>query len=97
MKEAVSRKKEAHKAMCQCSTEEDKMHKSMKNKANKAASKAMKAKAEEALTELQNCPNGMHRPVKGLKTDFKEEEVMKSSVSMRRKEVKSGRIIRKRP
>ena len=39
VKEAVSRKKEAHKAMCQSSTEENKSrYKSMKNKANKAVS-----------------------------------------------------------
>ena len=43
MKEAVSRKKEAHKAMCQNSTEENKgRYESMKNKANKAVSKAMR-------------------------------------------------------
>ena len=46
----------------------------MKNKAKKAASKAMREKAEEALTELQNYPNGMFRLVKGLKTDSKEVE-----------------------
>ena len=72
MKEAVSRKK---KAMCQYSTEENKRrYKSMKNKANKVVSKAMREKADEALTELQNCPYGMFRPVKGLKTDSKEVE-----------------------
>ena len=32
----------------------------------------MREKAEEALTELQNYPNGMLRLVKGLKTDSKE-------------------------
>ena len=37
-------------------------------------SKAMREKAEEALTELQKCPNGMFRLVKGLKTDSKEVE-----------------------
>ena len=46
----------------------------MKNRANKAVSKAMREKAEEALTELKNCPNGMLRLVKGLKTDGKEVE-----------------------
>ena len=51
MKEAVSRKKEAHKAMFQNSTEENKRrYKSMKNKANKAVSKAMREKPES-----QNC------------------------------------------
>ena len=46
----------------------------MKYKAGKAVSKAMSEKAEEALTELQNCPNGMFRLVIGLKTDSKEVE-----------------------
>ena len=41
---------------------------------NKAATKAMREMAEEALTELQNCPNGMFRLVKGLKTDSKDVE-----------------------
>ena len=48
------------------------MHKSMKNKAKKAVSKAMKEKAEEALTELKNFKNGVFRVVKGLKTDSKK-------------------------
>ena len=59
MKEAVSRKKGAHKAMCQSNTEENKRYKSMKNKAKKAASKAMREKAEEALSQLKNCQNRM--------------------------------------
>ena len=43
------------KAMCQSSTVESKrMYESMKNKVNKAVSKAMKQKAEESPTELQN-------------------------------------------
>ena len=46
----------------------------MKKKAYEAASKIMREKSEEALTELQNCPNGMFRLVKGLKTDCKEVE-----------------------
>ena len=52
VKEAVSRKMIAHKAMCQNSAEENKSrYKSMRNKVNKAVSKAMREKAEEALTE----------------------------------------------
>ena len=40
--EAVSRKKDAHKAMCQNNTEESKRrYKNMKNEAKKAVSKAM--------------------------------------------------------
>ena len=58
-KEAAPRKKEAHKTMCQNSTEENKTrHKSMKNKASKAVSTAMRKKEKEALTELQHCSNG---------------------------------------
>ena len=72
MMEAVSRKKEAHKAMCQNSTDDNKRrYEGMKNK---AASKAMREKVEEALTGLQDCPSGMFRLVKGLKTDSKEVE-----------------------
>ena len=42
VKETVSRKKEAHKAMCQNSTLENKRrYEGMKNKANEAVSKAM--------------------------------------------------------
>ena len=46
----------------------------MKNKARKAASKAMREKVENELTELQSCPYGMFRLVKGLKIDSKEVE-----------------------
>ena len=34
----------------------------------------MREKAEESLTELQDCQNGMFRLEKGLKTDSKEVE-----------------------
>ena len=61
--------------MYQNSTEENKRrYESMKNKENKAVSIAMREKAEEALTGLQNCPNWMFRLVKGLKTDSKAVE-----------------------
>ena len=70
--EAVSRKKEAHKTMCQNNTEKNKRR--YEGMRNKAVSKAMREKAEEELTELQNCSNGMFRPVKRLKTDSKEIE-----------------------
>ena len=52
VKEVVSRKKDAHKIMCQNNTEENKMrYKSMKNKEKKAVSEAIRVKAEEALTK----------------------------------------------
>ena len=69
------RKNEAHKATCQNNTEENKRrYDSLKNKAKKAVSKAMREKAEVELTELQYCPYGMFILVKGLKTDNKEVE-----------------------
>ena len=34
----------------------------------------MGEKAEEALTELNNCPNGISRPLKGLMIESKEVE-----------------------
>ena len=47
VKEAVSRKNDAHSAMCQDNIEENKWsYKSMKNKAKKAVLKAMREKAE---------------------------------------------------
>ena len=50
MKEAVSRKKDAGNAMYQSSIDENKMrYESMKDKANKAVSKAMREKAERRL------------------------------------------------
>ena len=55
MKEAVSRKNEARKAMCQNSTEDNKRrYKNLKNKTKKAVSKAMREKDEDGLTELQH-------------------------------------------
>ena len=47
MNEAASRKKDAHKAMYRNSTEKNKRrYKSMKNKAKKPVSKAMRERAE---------------------------------------------------
>ena len=67
--------KEAHKAMCQNGTGENKRrNKSMNIMQIKQASIAMREKAEEVLTDLQHCPNWMFRLVKGLKTDSKEVE-----------------------
>ena len=75
LKEAFSRKKEAHKAMCQNSTEENKRrYQSMKGEAKNAVSKSMEEKAGDMLTELQNCPYMMFWLVKGLKTYSKEVE-----------------------
>ena len=72
----------------------------MVNIGKKAVSKAMREKAEEVHTDLQNCPNGMLRLVKGLKIDSKEVKGGRcvrgndgNCVTVRRKEVKSGRII----
>ena len=72
MKEAVSRKKDAHKAMSRNSAEENKKrYESNNNKIDKVVSKAMIEKFEEALTDMKNCPNGLFRLVKGQKIDCK--------------------------
>ena len=59
VKVGVSKKKDAHKTMINSSEENKRRHKSTKNKTKKTASKAMREKAEEAFTELKNCPNKM--------------------------------------
>ena len=51
MKDAVSRKRDMQKAVCQDNTEENmRKYKGMKNRAKKPVPKAMRKKAEEALT-----------------------------------------------
>ena len=50
MKEVISRKGNAHKAMCRNSTDKNGC-KGVKNKAMKVVSKAMRVKAEVGLTE----------------------------------------------
>ena len=75
MIEAVLGKKEAHNVMCWNSAEENKRrYEGMKDKAKKTVSKAMREKAEKALTELQDWPYWMFRLVKGLMTDWDEVE-----------------------
>ena len=61
--------------MRQNSTEENKRrHKSIENKVNKAVSKALREWLKRRLLNYKNCPNGMVRLVKGLKTDSKVVE-----------------------
>ena len=50
VKEAVSRKKDAHKTVCQDNTDENmKMHKCMEDKAKKTVSRAIREKADRNL------------------------------------------------
>ena len=70
------------------------------NEAKKAVSKAMREKAEDALSESNNSSNGLFRFVKGLKTDSKEVEGGRCMRGSGRKlcfsekeEVKSGWIV----
>ena len=54
VKEAVSRMKDVHKVMCWNSTEGNRnRHQNMKSNNEKTVSKAVREKAEEALTELR--------------------------------------------
>ena len=56
VKEAILRKKDAHKAMCKNSTVRNRnLHKRMKNKTHKLISKSMRKKVDVMLTELKNC------------------------------------------
>ena len=88
-------------AMCRNSTEENKKrYEGKNNKVSKAVSRALREKAEEAPTELNDCPNGMFRLVKRLKIDRKKlkmedalEDVLEICISVKRKEVSSERIM----
>ena len=53
VKDAISRKKDTQKTMCQNSTENRNRYESIKNKVKKAVSKAMRVKAEEVLLEVE--------------------------------------------
>ena len=89
----IVRQKDAHRAMCRNSSEENKnKYKSIKSKAKKVVLKAMREKAEEGLTELKNYQNVMSKLVIGLKIDRKEVEsvrctrvVIECCASVRRK------------
>ena len=73
--EGNSFKKDAHKVMHMNSTEKNKRrYKSMKNKAKKALSIAMREGGRGAYRINKKCPNGMFSLVKGMKTDSKEVE-----------------------
>ncbi|XP_068692885.1 uncharacterized protein [Montipora foliosa] len=69
VKEAIARKKDAHKEMCKSGTEANKAkYKNMKNRAKKVAAKAMK---EAAARELSEHPNKVFKLVKSMKKDEK--------------------------
>ena len=75
MKEAIARKKDAHKEMCKSLTEANKaMYKNMKNQANKVVTKAMKEAAERELIELSEHSNKVFKLVKSMKKDGKDVE-----------------------
>ena len=58
MKEAIARKKDAHKEMCKSGTEANKARcKNMKNWAKKVVAKAMKEAAEREMRGLSEHPN----------------------------------------
>ena len=72
MKEAIARKKVAHKEICKSGTEANKArYKNMKNQAKKVVAKAMKEFAEGELSEH---PNKVFNLVKSLKKDGKDVE-----------------------
>ena len=72
MKEAIARKKDAHKEMCISETEANKArYKNMKNRAKKVVSKAMKEAVKRELRELSKHPNKVFKLVKSTKKDGK--------------------------
>ena len=75
VKEAIARKKDAHKEMCKSGTEANKArYKNMKNRAKKVVTKAMKEAAEQELRELSEHPNKVFKLVKSMKKDGKDVE-----------------------
>ena len=73
MKEAIARKKDAHKEMCKSGTEANKArYKKIKNQAKKVVAKALKEAAEQELRELSEHPNKMFKLVKSMKKDRKD-------------------------
>ena len=75
VKEAIARKKDAHKEMCKSGTEVNKArYKNMKNRAKKVVTKTMKEEAEWELRELSEHPNKLFRLVKSMKKDGKDVE-----------------------
>ncbi|XP_068674313.1 uncharacterized protein [Montipora foliosa] len=75
VKEAIPRKKDAHKEMCKSGTEANKArYKNMKNRAKKVVAKAMKETAERELRGLSEHPNKVFELVKSMKKDGKDVE-----------------------
>ena len=67
MKEAIAKKKDAHKEMSKSGTEVNKTkYKNMKNRAKKLVAKAMKEAAERELRELSEHPNKVFKLVKSM-------------------------------
>ena len=67
VKEAIARKKDAHKEMCKSGTEA--RYKNMNNRAKKVVAKAVKEAAER---ELSGHPNKVFKLVKSMKKDGKD-------------------------
>ena len=55
VKESVSRNKDAYNRMCRNSTANKNMYESMRKKAEKVVSNALREKDEDGFTELKNC------------------------------------------
>ena len=75
VKEAIARKKYAHKERCKGGTEANKArYKNMKNQAKKVVAKAMKEVAEQELRELSEHLNKVFKLVNAIKKDGKDVE-----------------------
>ena len=75
VKEAIVRKKDAHKEMCKRGNKANKArYKNMKNRAKKVFAKAMKETAERELRGLSENPDKVFKFVKSMKKDAKDVE-----------------------
>ena len=75
MKEAISRFKDTHKAMCTNNADENEsMYKGMKIKAMDMASKPIEEKVEDGFTELNKHQNGAIGLARWLKIDNTDAE-----------------------
>ena len=75
VKEAIARKKDAHKEMRKSGTEANEArYQNMTNRAKKVVAKAMKEVAERELRGLSEHPNKVFKLVKSMKKDGKDVE-----------------------
>ena len=75
VKEAITRKKEAYRALCKNRSENNlATYKALKNKAKKIVASAMKKEAEREIDNLSRNPNNIFKFLKRMRKDGKDVE-----------------------